>query len=205
MMSMMNPRLYTIQELLKTIVVLEIHFKDLKTMEQSFCMDCITKHLYMIWGYADEGVGFFPENPEPWRKIGAWADKVLRMGTLTGDQGEVLAEELRQLRIVDFFPIATAELKTPEGGGVPHDVISLEPPVLPEATFKVIVEAGGGTYVGVQPSYKKGLPHGVSFNDAQKLTGGTSTISVTELTPEAVRQKIADMRKTMPMTQPIPA
>ena len=36
-------------------------------------MDCCIKHLFAIEGLADEGVVFFPEDPERWKELASWA------------------------------------------------------------------------------------------------------------------------------------
>lgn len=106
----MNTRLYTVDEAISNLVLLEFHFYGLRK-DRAWCMDCITKHTYALRGLSQEGVKFFSEDPEPWRKLFSWAVKVLDLGELEPEQGETLAVELSEFRKEVFVPLALAERK----------------------------------------------------------------------------------------------
>lgn len=55
---MPDPLRYTEEELAKELVLLEKHLKQEPYMDEDFCIDCIEKHLILIEGLAEEGIGF---------------------------------------------------------------------------------------------------------------------------------------------------
>lgn len=106
----MNTRLYTVDEVIKNLVVLQSHLENVK-QPLAFCMDCITKHLYELWKLGDEGAGFFSERPSPWQDLGVWCAKAVDLAAedLSTKDRLMLAADARNLRKEVFVPIARAE------------------------------------------------------------------------------------------------
>ena len=112
----MNVRLYTVDEVLKNLAVLQPHLENVSN-PLAWCMDCIRKHFYETWKLADEGVGFFPEDPKPWQDLGEWTRTSidLSVNDLNPEDRVRLADEARQLRKGVFMAIALSERRKEQG------------------------------------------------------------------------------------------
>lgn len=190
----MDTRLYTLDETISNLVLLEPHFRGLAS-DKLWCMDCITKHTYAIRGLSTEGVKFFSENPEPWEIVGAWSMKVLDMGDISAEEGLKLADETEDLRKAVFVPMAKAERSkgSTELVAVPSK----------EEARKTIA-AGGGVYIGLQERVDAitGAPRSpvYMFNDAEGGTLSTMVIDPAKvpMIAESIRSKIKAKRLEAP-------
>ncbi len=52
----MNIQAYTDHEIIKNLALLETHLKQAPAEDESFCSDCINKHLILVEGLAEEGM-----------------------------------------------------------------------------------------------------------------------------------------------------
>ena len=77
-------RKYTVDEAAKQLALLEIHLRQFDENSAIFCMECSGKHLLAIEGLADEGVGFFPEEPEPWKLLAQWSRDIREVAMAAG-------------------------------------------------------------------------------------------------------------------------
>lgn len=95
----MDVKRYTIEQTLKELVLLESHLRDHASGKHvSMCLDCETKHLLMLEGLAQEGVGFFLGD-DIWPKIGDWAGGIRNtLRRMEAPQLLEAAENARQMR-----------------------------------------------------------------------------------------------------------
>lgn len=94
-------REYTVDEAAKQLALLETHLRQFSGDNDTFCLECCGKHLLTIEGLAEEGRGFFPEEPEPWVKLEKWSRNIRKTaakGNIKGTQAAQWAEECRLKR-----------------------------------------------------------------------------------------------------------
>ena len=78
---------YTIERLLKNLVLAEEHCKDHEMQPLGFCLECLEKHLLLIEGLAEEAVAFFPGS-DLFGQLAEWA------GTLRSKLDSLMAEDM---------------------------------------------------------------------------------------------------------------
>jgi len=71
----------------RELACIEAHLRGLTAQNQTetFCLECIGKHLGHLGGLAAEGVGFFPEDADWWGRLELWVEGILD----EGEKGEV--------------------------------------------------------------------------------------------------------------------
>lgn len=95
---MPDVRHYTKEEIEKNLALIEVHAKQFE-QDKLFCLDCLQKHLTIVQGLADEGVGFFPEARDWFTELAKWAaEKKELLPKLTSELAAQIGEEARQLR-----------------------------------------------------------------------------------------------------------
>lgn len=96
---MPDPLKYTEEELAKELVLLEKHLKQEPYMDEDFCIDCIEKHLILIEGLAEEGIGFADdkEKENNFVSIANTANRLKREIKTSPDYVE-LSREVRAIR-----------------------------------------------------------------------------------------------------------
>jgi len=88
---------YTKDEVLKNLNLMENHLLQIKE-DRLFCLDCITKHAYTLWGLADEAVQFYKADPL-WIEFEKWIESLVRaLENLDEKTAYRLAEEARTFR-----------------------------------------------------------------------------------------------------------
>ena len=89
---------YTLDKAIKQAELAEEHFRDFLTQPSDFCRECLLKHIYMLEGFSEEGVQFFP-GEQIWKDLVGWCQKVRDiLPDLQKDQAQKYGEELRQYR-----------------------------------------------------------------------------------------------------------
>jgi hypothetical protein len=75
-------RKITRRQAVQELAAIEAHLRGLTGQNQTetFCLECIGKHISHLGALAQEGIGFFPEDAELWAKLGAWVEEILDAG-----------------------------------------------------------------------------------------------------------------------------
>lgn len=134
---MEDPRLYTLDEAIKTLSALENHLADLGAGRSHllFCAECIQKHAYYLWELSDEGQRFFPESESLWAGIGQWAQGLItqiQTDTMVGTSIFEAGGQARTYRKT-LMPLAQEERKRGDGTTSP------EPPPASEEGAKCAI------------------------------------------------------------------